>query len=209
MAGLRCWDLAAGTRCKNPGVTVRLVGALALVVALLAPGATASDLLIRPGAGIGKVDLGMTEAQVRGVLGRPDWTVRTPKSFGRIEVELQFGAADYIVRLAGPRGRLRVAAVGTGVPRERTLEGFGVGTLERRLVRAFGARFRCERLRTRREGSTVVVTTRLRRCSLAGPRGTVTEFNTAVKTRWAWSLVHPRDWAQARVLEVFVRRVGA
>ena len=198
-------------RCENPTVTRRAVIALAAAAAAatLAPGAAGTDLRIRPGEGIGRVDLGMTEPQVRRALGRPKWTVRRRGGFGRRELELQFGESDYFVRLAGAQGRLRVVAVGTTLRSERTPQGFGVGTPERRLARAFGPRFRCERLETDRVGSTVVVQTRVRRCTLAGPAGAVTDFNTAVKTRWAWSLVHPADWARARVLEVVVRRAGA
>jgi hypothetical protein len=116
------------------GVRIVTVVAFAAVVAgVLSGSATAAptrDALVRPGEGIGKVQLGMT-------LGTALRSLRRPVVFVRAEIfpreslrYLEYRTKDHQWRIGvfGIRGRERVALVRTGVRRERTREGVGVGT---------------------------------------------------------------------------------
>src|SRR5215218_7631083 len=111
-----------------------------------ASAASQRDALIRPGIGIGKVKLGMSLKQVRGAWGRPQAVVTTTNERGARTLELQYDYAAYVVTLVGAPGGERVTAVGTTLAKERTSQGLGVGSLERRLQRAFRGDLRCERL---------------------------------------------------------------
>jgi hypothetical protein len=99
-----------------------------LAVAVVAGGAAAAqrtDALIRPGLGIGKVRLGMTDAQVRRALGRPLAQRRSRTGFGRLRVEYQYVDGFLLVRLTGRASSLRVVGVSTIQPHERTANGIG------------------------------------------------------------------------------------
>jgi hypothetical protein len=204
----------------TPGTASRRVLLLvpAVLVALAAggvAGAARSDTeLIRHGVGIGSVRLGMTEAQVRRALGRPTAVIRRRTGFGGVRLELQFDQADYTVELRRRAGRFQVVAVSTILARERTREGFGVGTLERRVRGAYGRRLRCEPLRTRLASqgrSTVrVLASTERNCVLTTQRGTETVFRSVLerRSRWDWILT-PADWPRARVYIVTIRAAGS
>jgi hypothetical protein len=165
--------------------------------------------LIRPGVGIGKIQLGMTAAQVRRAMGRPLAATSRQESFGRRVTEWQFGLAAYVVVLAG-RSTQRVTSVTTSIRRERTSEGFGVGTAEARLVARFGSRLRCEQLHTGPFSETQrfeIVLDKNRDCVLTAASGAETVFRT-----WVRPVVLPdpgfrteADWVRAEVLEVEVR----
>ena len=104
------------------------------------PAATAvSDrsALVRPGRGIGKVSLGMTQKQVRRALGTPVYTRRIPRGFGRTLLEMSYWLDGWTVRLATRRGALRVVYVETTLARERTRDGLGVGSTRRQLQRRY------------------------------------------------------------------------
>jgi hypothetical protein len=186
-------------------VLAPVVAALA-AAALLCSGAAAaptSALVIRPGVGIAKLRLGMTEAQVRRAMGKPRFVVRRQTSFGLRSVEYQYGFAAYTVRLAGPRGRLRAVRVGTTLLRERTPAGVGVGSAERKLRQMYRA-LRCQPLRTERHGSVQLVVTIQRECTLFAPSGRRTIFTTDVAERM-FEVITPEIWARrARVIEVSV-----
>lgn len=185
---------------------------LATLVTLVAGGtAGASSQLIRHGVGIGKVRLGMTETQVRAALGRPTATVRTRTGFGGARLELQFDEAAYTVVFRRRATGFRVVAVSTVLPRERTREGLGAGSLETRVRRAYGRRLRCEPLRTRPwdgggDARTLVSTER--NCVLATAGATQTVFRSVVKGRFPWVRLTPADWPRARVYVVTVRLAG-
>ena len=187
-----------------------VAAAVALAAAAPATASVSRDALIRPGAGIAKVNLGMTAAQVRSAMGRPRATLPQQASFGRVAVEWQYGYGAYTVRLEGRRGALRVVAVATTARKERTREGLGVGTLESRLERAYGARIRCERLRTGAAGegrsSVIVVLGQDRDCVVSHPNGTRTIFVTWVgPERPSQASPTPDQWErEAWVLEVKV-----
>ena len=181
--------------------------AVALVLAglLAAQGAARSDasLLIRPARSIGKIRLGMTEAQLRRAMGKPRAVVPRSASFGLRSVDYEYGFAHYVVRLFGAPGRLRVVSVGTTLRRERTARGIGPGSLERALVLAYPT-VRCQRLQTWRSsggGVTYVISSR-RACTLFTPGGRRTTFTSAPPSG---PFLSPARWlAVARVVEVAV-----
>jgi hypothetical protein len=156
--------------------------------------------------GIGRIDIGMTEAQVRARLGRPDFATPRRISFGRRYVELQYDDSHFTVALVGRPGQLRVHSVATLHRTERTREGFGVGTREERLARHFGRRLRCTALPRDPIGGEVGPRT-TRSCVLGRGSGAETVFVTALHRRDAFTEIRPAEWrGLARVLEVAVRR---
>ncbi|MDQ3822687.1 MAG: hypothetical protein M3321_05545 [Actinomycetota bacterium] len=164
-------------------VRVRSLAALvALVAALVAAGTPAaapqSNLVIRPGHGIGKFRLGMTQAEVRRTAGRPNYVVDRGRTFGLRRVEYQYGyAADYTVLLVGRPGRMRVTRVSTLARRERTPKGVGPFSTEVALLRAHPAA-RCTRLRTGTIGGVPYLATLTRTCTLVTASGRQTIFRT-------------------------------
>lgn len=186
-----------------------LVAVVMVATALPAGAAVSRDALIRPGIGIGKVRLGMTPAQLRAAMGRPLAVLPRDASFGRQAVEWQYGYGAYTVRLEGRGTALRVAAVTTTVRTERTSQGFGVGTPESRVERAFAGRIRCERLRTgtNSPGTTrIVVLDTNRDCVVTHENGSKTVFVTWVKPVGKYDVTPtPERWErEAQVLEVGV-----
>lgn len=116
--------------------------AAAVAVASSASGSSKGSSAIRPGVGIGPINLGMTGQQVRRKLGRPRAVVSRRVIAGRPYVVYQWGLGDWNVGLLGRRGNRRVVLVGTSLPRHRTPSGLGVGTRERRLWRVLQASIR-------------------------------------------------------------------
>jgi len=125
----------------------RLIGlavALSLPAAAVgadAAGTPARDALIRPGAGVGKIELRMSLNQVRRVLGAPSGVNRREwYGFGSHYVEYAWSRAGWTVGLVGRPGSLRVVKVATTLARERTQAGLGVGSPLATLERTRGAR---------------------------------------------------------------------
>jgi hypothetical protein len=107
---------------------------LALVLVSAAAG---RDTRIRPGQGIGKVDLGMTQAQVRRALGPHDqgWSQRRGLNRRYVELTWDRGPEDYLaVGLLGRPGREHVVSIAT-TRRAETYRGIGPGTTVARLRR--------------------------------------------------------------------------
>jgi hypothetical protein len=192
-----------GVRLRGPIV----LAATAAVFASAASATPQRDELIRPGVGIGKVRLAMTEAQVRRALGRPFATRSKREGFGRLRVELQFEDGFTFVTLTGRRGALRVIGVSTIKQTERTPSGVGVGTTERRLARIYKS-LRCERLRvTNFRGQNFI--TGPRTCTLPGPRGTRTVFISHRRREWQGGRITQQNWPDAAaVLEIGVQAAG-
>lgn len=132
--------------------TVRRVAVLltAIGVAVVATAAgtagVSRDAAIKPGKGIGKVELGMTLPQVRRAFGRPPlYAIRTI-SFGArgryVEYGWEVGTVEIRTWKVGFRstrrkGTFRVVRVATTVPGQRTPEGLGVGSRSRDIFRSF------------------------------------------------------------------------
>jgi hypothetical protein len=160
-------------------------------------------LVIRPAQSIGKIRLGMTETQLRRAMGRPRAVVPRTGSFGLRTVEYEYGYAAYVVRLFGPRDRLRVTSVATTLRRERTSKGIGRGSLERDVARAYPAA-RCAQLKTWRSrgGAVTYVISARRTCTLFAPNGRRTTFTSAPPSG---PFLSPARWREtARVVEVAV-----
>lgn len=183
------------------------------IVALVAVGAAAgSPERIQPAIGVGKVRLGMTAADVRAALGKPDVVFSRQGSFGRRASEWQYDVSAYVITFTGPAARLRVSAVATTDRRQRTPEGIGAGSLETAVQRTYGARLRCAKLHigaaTAIHSSAVVVLENRRSCTLAG-RGAETVFVSSVPLSRYDGYVPPSRWPrEARVYEVVVRRAS-
>jgi hypothetical protein len=178
-------------------------GCLALVLAVSAAAAPSHELVIRPGVGIGKVRLGMSQAAVRRAWGAPQAVTRT----GR-RVELQYDFAAYVVTLAGSRGRERVVSVATTLAKERTRGGIGVGSLESRLRRVYRGDLRCEALElmTMPRYPDPVLAANRRECTLGDAGGPHTTFVTKLRPFTFLA----QDWSKrARVYEVVVSAAGA
>lgn len=119
---------------------MRWIGAASVLVAgVVIASATAApsrDALVQPGRGIGRITLGMTQAQARRVLGPHQFVVkRRELGFGQRFVELQWGYAEWSVGFQGRRGRLRAVMVGTTLRSQRTRSGLGVGSRVRDVLR--------------------------------------------------------------------------
>jgi hypothetical protein len=116
---------------------VPLIVLVLAVALLLVPAAGGANELIRPGQGIGKVDLGMTQAQVRRALGPHDtgWSEARGLNLRYLELTWDRGPADYFaVGLLGRPGRLRVVSIAT-TRRAETYRGIGAGATIARLRR--------------------------------------------------------------------------
>src|ERR671917_500620 len=112
--------------------TLALAAALLAAAALCVGAATAgpsADARLTPGVGVGKLRVGMTLAQVRRHLGRPEAvSARKRLGFGVRYVEYQWGFATWTVGFQGRADALRAVRVGTTLRRERTRTGLGVGS---------------------------------------------------------------------------------
>lgn len=111
--------------------------AVVLVAATVASSASATELTIYPGVGIGKVELGMTRAQVEHALGK-DALVNGRATVGATQyVELGWNFATWTVAFARTGRILHAVHVGTTVQGQTTPAGIGIGTPWRRLVHAY------------------------------------------------------------------------
>lgn len=112
---------------------------------LLAPTSSATrfeQVTIRPGVGIGPINLGMSGQAIRRALGKPRTVLKRRVIRGQPYTELEFGYGVWNVGLLGAKGQRRVVLVGTVLERHRTPEGLGVGTGEARLWRELRGRVR-------------------------------------------------------------------
>jgi hypothetical protein len=180
---------------------------LALLLVASAAAAPQRDMVIRPGVGIGKVRLGMSQKQVRAAWGKPQ-AVSTRRERRARLTELQYDFAAYFVTLIGPRGSERVIRVGTTLAKERMANGLGVGSPELRLQRALGGGLRCDRLDVFHQPRNPypLIQTNRRECRL-GERG---EPQTVFVSKMRVPSFLPEDWSKtAHVFEVVIRAAGA
>jgi hypothetical protein len=99
-------------------------------VAAGAPASTAKSLAIEHGVGIGPVTLGMSGPEVWKQLGSPRSVIERRVVGGQPYVEFEYDFGAWNVGFLGRRGQRRVVLVGTGLSRQRSPEGVGVGTSE-------------------------------------------------------------------------------
>jgi hypothetical protein len=183
------------------------LGCIALALVASADAAPQRDVLIRPGSGIGKVRLGMSLAQVRAAWGRPQATIVSQERGAR-RLELQYDYAAYVVTLLGEPRREHVVGIGTTLAKERTAQGLGVGSLERRLQGAFRSRLHCDRLDVvyAPRSSIPILGSNARDCTLGASSGPHTVFTSKIRLRYAWDQHPPEDWSkEARVTEIVIR----
>lgn len=123
-------------------ISALIVVAASILAAGTADATPSRDALLRPGIGIGGIRLGMTFAQVRRVLGRPDAVLRQrPYGFGGRYTEYAWNGSDWIVAVTGRGDRARVVSVTTALRRDRTrIRKVGVGSTEQAVRRGLGAR---------------------------------------------------------------------
>jgi hypothetical protein len=118
-----------------------LTGSVVLLIVVAIGSASAApsrDALVQPGRGIGKVRLGMTQAQVRRALGRHRYVAkRRELGFGVRYVELQWGYAEWSVGFQGRAGRMRAVRVGTTLRSQRTRSNLGTGSRIRDILRVY------------------------------------------------------------------------
>jgi hypothetical protein len=111
--------------------TRRLLVAVAVTCALVTTtGATATELTIYPGLGIGKVTLGMTRTNVVKALGR-DYIVNG-RAGPYVELLWNFGA--WVVELLQVGQRYQTVEVSTALRLQKTASGLGPGTPWLKLV---------------------------------------------------------------------------
>jgi len=193
----------------SPAQMVRWLAALGFVALALTASAGATtqrDALIRPGIGIGKVKLGMSLAQVRTAWGAPQARIVSQERGAR-KLELQYDYAAYVVTLRGDPRHERVVAIGTTLAKERTSQGVGVGSLERRLQGTFRSRLRCDRLDVvyMPRSSIPMLGSNERRCTLGTASAPHTVFTSRIRLDYAWDQHPPDDWSRlARVTEVVI-----
>lgn len=111
---------------------MRVLLTLSIMCALVvAPSASGVESTINPGVSIGKVKLGMTEAQVKKALGK--WRYVNEQEGNRLNVSWgPFGSSWTVVFISG-----EVVQVSTMVPSQRTSSGIGHGSSWLALVRAY------------------------------------------------------------------------
>ena len=109
---------------------------LAALIVALALALPAGSTII-PQVGIGGVKLGMTQAKVRSILGRPTSTKRGSNDYGPYVI---FYYTGYTVNFQGVTA---VTQIETTTPKERTVSGLGVGST-RAQVQAKLTGERCE-----------------------------------------------------------------
>lgn len=98
----------------------RLLAAAAVVAGTVVTGASAFESMIYPGVGIGKVKLGMTQTQVKKVLGK--WSYVNEKKGKHLSAG--WGLAQWTVDFFSGR----VVQVATSVHSQRTTSGVGTGS---------------------------------------------------------------------------------
>jgi hypothetical protein len=184
-----------------------VLGCFALLLVASASAAPQRDALIRPGVGIGKVELGMSLKQVRAAWGKPQAITIRREGQARL-TELQYDFAAYFVTLIGSPGRERVIRVGTTLAKERMANGLGVGSRETRLQRELRSRLQCDRLDVFQQPRNPypLIQTNRRECRL-GERGSP---QTVFVSKMRVPSFLPEDWPKtAYVFEVVIRAAGA
>jgi hypothetical protein len=99
----------------------------AVVAGTIASGASAFELTIHPGVGIGKVKLGMTKAQVERVLGRDRISSERDGAYTEFAWNYETFTVGFV--------RGRAVQIATSLANQRTKKGVGVGATWLQLMR--------------------------------------------------------------------------
>lgn len=117
---------------------VAVAGAALIVLVGGASAAPERDMLVRPGVGIGRISIGMTQAEVVRILGTHQRVNRRYRlGFGRSYVEHDWDYGRWTIGYEGRSGQLKVVRVGTLQATQRTPKGIGVGARPRDIVAAY------------------------------------------------------------------------
>jgi hypothetical protein len=113
-----------------------------LVIAFVAAGvlavtAAATEVTIRPGVGIAKVNLGMSVTEVNWALGAGAIVNDRKTIGGRQYLELAWNFSEWSVDFVKRGSDYRVVQIGTTLRKQRTPSGVGPGTAWLDLVRAY------------------------------------------------------------------------
>ena len=101
---------------------------------VLAAHASAADARIIPGFAIADVKIGMTLAQTKKILGKPQTlNARRQLAGHRRFIEYGWNFSSVWVGFVNTNGVLHSVLIGTSLAREKTKEGIGVGTPVKRL----------------------------------------------------------------------------
>jgi hypothetical protein len=118
-----------------------VAGVVVTVALATAGGASATESTIVPGVGIGKVKLGMTQAQVEKVLGK-DHIVNSEGIVGDARYrELAWNFASWSVVFLRTGWYWRVVQVETTLSPQRTTQGIGVSSPFERVVNSYSQVF--------------------------------------------------------------------
>lgn len=130
---------------------------IALVVAPAAGSSETAETLIRPGIGIGKLELGMSLKEARKALGQPLVVYDAPRGVagGSLRlIQYESDNALWRIELLGARGKETLVSINTSSRRERLSNGVGVGTLVANLPE------RLQSLKVRCIGGSTVINSR-------------------------------------------------
>jgi hypothetical protein len=119
----------------------RLFVAVFAVTGLLAASASATESTIVPGVGIGKVKLGMTQAQVEKVLGKDHLVNARATVGGSAYRELAWNFSTWSVGFLRQGTTWRAVQVETTLSPQRTLAGIGVSSPFKQVVREYSQVF--------------------------------------------------------------------
>jgi hypothetical protein len=114
-----------------------LAAVVMAIAGMLVGGASAIELTIYPGVGIGKVKLGMTATQVKKALGENYLLNSKTNVSGKHYVEYGWDYSGWTATFVQQGRSLRVVQVGTSVWKQKTVKGIGPGSSWRALVRAY------------------------------------------------------------------------
>jgi hypothetical protein len=116
---------------------IRASAAIAVFAAIVVGSASATESTIVPGVGIGKVKLGMTQAQVKHVLGSGAIVNDRETINGAPYIELGWNFSEWAVGFVRRGSTYRAVHVTTAQHAQRTTTGVGPGTFWLKLVKAY------------------------------------------------------------------------
>jgi hypothetical protein len=122
---------------SSAGLRLSLLAVVLGAASILAVTAGATEVTIRPGVGIAKVNLGMSATEVNWALGAGSIVNDRKTIGGRQYLELAWNFGQWAVDFVKRGSVYRVVQVGTRLRKQRTRTGVGPGTPWLDLVRAY------------------------------------------------------------------------